>query len=129
MCQSVSFFDSLVFYKYKPVCVRHVYFILLAISDFLSVKDQMYADIIADNPCFLRLNGTDRFGCTCKFFLNVYEYTSVVCKLLIFYFLASRFGNVGTLHIVTNSSDLDWLMNEGEANPYTVALTPKMFNR
>lgn len=44
-------------------------------------------------------------------------------------FIASRFGNVGTLHFVTNSSDLDWLLNEGMADPYTVALTPIMFNR
>lgn len=51
----------------------------------------------------------------------------VVC--IFFYLLASRFGNVGTLHLVTNTSDLDWLFNKGMADPYTVALTPKMFNR
>jgi len=49
--------------------------------------------------------------------------------LFIFKFIASRFGNVGTLHLVTNSTDLNWLFNEGKADPYTVALTPKMFNR
>lgn len=39
-----------------------------ALSDFISVKDKMYSDITASNPCFLRLNGTNRFGCTCKFY-------------------------------------------------------------
>lgn len=43
--------------------------------------------------------------------------------------LASRFGNVGTLHLVKNSTDLDWLLNEGIADPYIVALTPIMFTR
>lgn len=28
----------------------------------------MYVDVKADNPCFLRLNGTNKFGCTCKLF-------------------------------------------------------------
>lgn len=30
--------------------------------------------------------------------------------------------------MVTNLTDLDWLLNEGIADPYTVALTPNMFN-
>ncbi|XP_026823477.1 nicastrin [Rhopalosiphum maidis] len=93
------------------ITVRHVLFVFLHYATYtllncLSVKDQMYENIIANNPCFLRLNGTNQFGCT-----------------------SSRFGNVGTLHLVTNSTDLDWLFNEGKADPYTVALTPKMFNR
>ncbi|XP_029345849.1 nicastrin [Acyrthosiphon pisum] len=93
------------------ISVRLVSFVCLHFATFtllncLSVKDQMYANIIADNPCFLRLNGTNQFGCT-----------------------SSRFGNVGTLHLVINSTDLNWLFNEGKADPYTVALTPKMFNR
>ncbi|CAH1736880.1 nicastrin [Aphis gossypii] len=93
------------------ITVRHILFVYLhcaiyTLLNCLSVKDQMYENIIANNPCFLRLNGTNQFGCT-----------------------SSRFGNVGTLHLVTNSTDLDWLFNEGQADPYTVALTPKMFNR
>lgn len=92
------------------ISVRLVLFVCLHFATYtllncLSVKDQMYANIIADNPCFLRLNGTNQFGCT-----------------------SSRFGNVGTLHLVSNSTDLNWLFNEGNADPYTVALTPKMFN-
>ncbi|VVC32764.1 Hypothetical protein CINCED_3A001406 [Cinara cedri] len=95
----------------KMFIIRFILFISLYIirpgsSDFVSVQDQMYANIRADNPCFLRLNGTNQFGCT-----------------------SSRFGNVGTLHLVLNSTDLNWLLNEGKADPYTVALTPTMFNK
>lgn len=85
----------------------------------------MYTDIIASNPCFLRLNGTNQFGCTCKLYL-IYIYNFKLIKL---HFIASRFGNVGTLHLVTNLTDLDWLINKGMADPYIVALTPKMFNK
>lgn len=28
-----------------------------------------------------------------------------------------------------NSTDLNWLLNEGMADPYTAVLTPKMFNK
>ncbi|KAF0763550.1 nicastrin, partial [Aphis craccivora] len=96
--------SSTILLTYYTVLYDKYFF--LALLNCLSVKDQMYENIIANNPCFLRLNGTNQFGCT-----------------------SSRFGNVGTLHLVTNSTDLDWLFNEGKADPYTVALTPKMFNR
>lgn len=60
-------------------------------------------------------------------------YYQSTCKLLnlirFFNCLASRFGNVGTLHLVKNSTDLDWLLNEGISDPYIVALTPNMFTR
>ncbi|XP_050440405.1 nicastrin [Adelges cooleyi] len=83
------------------VCLYHVSF---SHADFLSIKDKMYMNIKADYPCFLRLNGTNKVGCT-----------------------SSRFGNVGTLHFVSNITDLKGLLNFGTAVPYIVALTPKMF--
>lgn len=60
---------SKTYYNYN----KHMYVLVcLAFSNFRSVKDQMYADIIADYPCIARLNGTNRFGCSCKFFFKTY---------------------------------------------------------
>lgn len=64
-----------------------------------------------------------------SFILRIFVSINYKIKEYIFHFVASRFGNVGTLHLITNSSDIDWLLNEGMADPYIVALTPKMFNK
>lgn len=114
------------------ICNLQIIILFAAQSNYLSVKDNMYVDIAASNPCLLMLNGTNQFGCTCKLYLNIPMYVYVFTlniNVYIYLFIASRFGNVGTLHFVTNSTDLNWLFNEGTADPYTVALTPKMFNR
>lgn len=44
-------------------------------------------------------------------------------------FVASRGGNVGTLHYVENDVDLEWLLINGTHQPYIALLNIAMFNR
>ncbi|XP_046383107.1 nicastrin [Ischnura elegans] len=69
-------------------------------------KDKMYEPILGAVACFRRLNGTHQFGCS-----------------------SHRSGNVGVIHIVNGKEDLDWLLNEAPAQPYTAVVQPDMFTR
>lgn len=70
-----------------------------------NVHDQMYIRLEATTPCVLLLNGTQSFGCT-----------------------SSRNGNVGVIHLVHNSTDLDWVLNSAPMDSYIVALKLDMFS-
>lgn len=68
MSHLVSILNYSLKYNFISICIKLI-FCLLALSQFRSVKDKMYVNIPANNPCVLRLNGKNQFGCTCKFFI------------------------------------------------------------
>lgn len=65
----------------------------------------MYLQLEATSPCVLRLNGSQSFGCT-----------------------SSRDGNVGIVHLVYNSTDLDWVLNSSPMDSYIAVLNLQMFS-
>lgn len=70
-----------------------------------NVHDQMYIQLEAISPCVVRLNGSQSVGCT-----------------------SFRDGNVGVVHLVYNSSDLDWVLNSAPMDSYIVVLNLDMFS-
>lgn len=40
---------------------------------------------------------------------------------------AERGGNVGVVHLIQNDSDVNWLVEHGDAPPYMPVLGPEMF--
>ncbi|XP_045210180.2 nicastrin-like isoform X2 [Mercenaria mercenaria] len=70
-------------------------------------KEKIYVDITSSgrSPCFRRLNGTHQIGCT-----------------------SDPKGNVGVVHYVNTSSDIDWLLEKGPHKPYAVLLSARYFN-
>ncbi|XP_071441337.1 nicastrin [Hetaerina americana] len=69
-------------------------------------KDKMYEAIHGAVACFRRLNGTHQFGCS-----------------------SHRSGNVGVIYVVDEKNDLEWLLQDAPAQPYTAVIQPDMFNK
>ncbi|XP_066991287.1 nicastrin [Anabrus simplex] len=91
--------------KCGVVCVT----LLLSLTVLVSserMKNKIYDSIDGAAACFRRLNGTHQFGCS-----------------------SNRLGNVGIIHIIEDSANLTWLLNEGEAVPYVVVLRPTSFTK
>ncbi|KAI0213352.1 hypothetical protein LSAT2_001622 [Lamellibrachia satsuma] len=70
------------------------------------VKERIYKDVQAYSLCVRLLNGTHQIGCNSK-----------------------RGGNVGTVHVIANQSDIDWMVKHGPHAPYVVLLNYHSFTR
>ena len=82
--------------------------VLLALIGSVSskrLKDRIYKDLKTSGFCFRRTNGTHEIGCSSD--LN---------------------GNVGVVHLVSGSADLDWIAEKGPHAPYMAVFRPALFS-
>ena len=90
-----------------------IYVIILALawaalwhtSDCKRLKDEIYFPIRSSGFCFRRTNGTHQFGCS-----------------------SSINGNVGVVHLIKDSTDVDWILKNGPHDPYIAVFTPNTFS-
>ncbi|UYV65466.1 NCSTN [Cordylochernes scorpioides] len=67
-------------------------------------RSKIYHDIQADKFCFRRLNATHQVGCS-----------------------SYRGGAIGTIHVVENEKDIDWMIKRGPSPPYIATLPIQFF--
>uniref|UniRef100_V9KKG2 Nicastrin n=1 Tax=Callorhinchus milii TaxID=7868 RepID=V9KKG2_CALMI len=71
-----------------------------------SVERKIYIPVNATSPCVRLLNATHQIGCQ-----------------------SAMRGNTGILHLVANSSDLDWILSDGPNPPYIAVIEAPAFTR
>lgn len=81
--------------------------------------------------CFRRLNATHQTGCSCKLMPTFDSFLSILSGCFTFHILAAgkSAGSVGVLHLISEDSDFDFLLNNPPAPPYAAIVTPKHFTR
>ena len=89
--------------------MKSLLFLLLAFvasTTSKRIKGRIYTDLQETAFCFRRTNGTHQFGCT-----------------------SDQNGNVGVVHLISQDSEVNWLVEKGPHSPYVAVITPKMFKK